>query len=317
MNDKRRTLVIGVDGGGTKTAARVAAIEADGTITVLGEGYGGSSNVRAVGAAHAKANLEVAIDAAHAAADTANAAIDYAILALAGSSLPDVQAIIHDWAERRRLANKIDIVHDAEPVLTLGQRNGCGVALIVGTGSVAMGKNTAGEEAVIGGWGHWFGDQGSGFDLGRRALAAVADAVDGVAAQTTLIKDLTERLQVDHPRKIARQLGLAVDVRQEIAALAPIVIGAAKNGDAVATAIVDSAAAATAALVMATVNRLQLPSDVPLAIAGGIALSGEFFQDKLLSQLQSLGLTPRAVTIVADPVAGSLIMARDRLALVS
>jgi len=121
------------------------------------------------------------------------------------------------------------------------------------------------------------------------------------------------RLQVDHPREIARKLSLAVDVRQEIAALAPFVINAARNGDDVAAGIVDAGAAAAAALVVAAVSRLQLGKDAPLALAGGIACSGEFFRDKLLGQLKALGIEPDPMSIVADPVEGSLIMARDRL----
>jgi N-acetylglucosamine kinase-like BadF-type ATPase len=312
MINKGQNLIIGVDGGGTKTAVQIATVAQDGSIEVLGEGYGGPSNVRAVGAEHAKTNLDVAIDAAQAAAGTATTA-DYAVLALAGSSLPDVQEVIAEWAERRRLAEHADIVQDAAAVLTVGIRHGRGVGLIIGTGSVAMGMNTAGEQAVIGGWGHWFGDQGSGFDLGRRALSAVADAADGIGAQTTLTNEITQRLQVEDPRKIARKLSLAIDIRQEIAALAPLVVNAARNGDEVAENIVDAGAAATAALVMATVSRLQLGNDAPLALAGGIACSGDFFRNRLLSQLATLGFIPNPLSVVSKPVEGSLMLARDRL----
>ena len=313
VNNKRQELIIGVDGGGTKTAVQIASVGPDGTIEILGEGYGGPSNVRAVGPEHAKTNLDVAIDAAHRAADTAAVTVDYAVLALAGSSLADVQEVIGEWAGQRGLAEHVDIVHDAEPVLTVCVRHGRGIGLIVGTGSVAMGMNSTGEQTVIGGWGHLFGDQGSGFDLGRRALAAVANAADGIGAQTMLSDEIMQRLQVDDPRKIARKLSLAVDVRQEIAALAPFVINSAINGDDVAAGIVDAGAAAAAALVAATASRLQLGNDVPLALAGGIACSGDFFRNKLLGQLQTLGIEPDPVSVVTKPVEGSLIMARDGL----
>ncbi|NIA26513.1 MAG: hypothetical protein GWP02_00530 [Desulfobulbaceae bacterium] len=313
MSNNNQKLIIGVDGGGTKTAVRIAAVSQDGSIETLGEGYGGPSNVRAVGAAHAKTNLDVAIDAALASAGTATAPVDYAVLALAGSSLPDVQEVIAEWASRCDLAEHVDIVHDAEAVLTVGVRQSGGIGLIVGTGSVAMGMSATGEQTVIGGWGHLFGDQGSGFDLGRRALAAVADAADGIGARTMLSNEITQRLQVDDPRKIARKLSLAVDVRQEIAALAPFVIDAARNGDDVADAIIDAGAAASAALVAATASRLQLGNHAPLALAGGIACSGEFFREKLLGQLKILGIEPDPVSVVTDPVEGSLVMARDRL----
>jgi N-acetylglucosamine kinase-like BadF-type ATPase len=313
MTGKPLSLIVGVDGGGTKTAARVAAVRPDGRIEVLGDGYGGPSNVRAVGSVHAKTNLDVAIDAAHEAAGTRDAVVEYAVLALAGSALADVQSDIHDWAGRRALAARVDIVHDAEPVLAIGAVHGAGVALIVGTGSVAIATDGDGGRAVIGGWGHWFGDQGSGFDIGRRALAAIAEAVDGIAAQTALVKDITERLQVDHPREIARRLSTSVDLRQEIAALASIVIEAAHDGDEIARRIVRDAAGATAALVRAAIGRLKLPDEAPLALAGGVVCSGEFFRAELLGRLESMGIRPQPVTIVTRPVEGSLTMARDRL----
>ena len=306
-------LIIGVDGGGTKTAARVASVRPDGGIVVLGEGHGGPSNVRAVGPVHAKTNLDVAIDAAHEAAGTRNVTVDYAVLALAGSALPDVQSDIHDWAGRRALAAQVDIVHDAEPVLSLSAGTGAGVALIVGTGSVAIATDGVGGRAVIGGWGHWFGDQGSGFDIGRRALAAIAEAVDGIAPQTALVKHISERLQVEHPREITRRLSRSVDLRQEIAALAPVVIHAAHDGDNIARRIVQEAAGATAALVRAAIANLELPNETPLALAGGVVCSGEFFRAELLGRLESLGISPHPVTVVTEPVEGSLILARDRL----
>ena len=313
MREPRGSLIIGVDGGGTKTAARIASVRPDGGIDVLGDGYGGPSNVRAVGSVHAKTNLDVAIDAAHEAAGTRNSTVEYAVLALAGSSLPDVHADLHAWAGGRNLASRVDIVHDAEPVLVLGAASGPGVALIVGTGSVAIAADGAGGRAVIGGWGHWFGDQGSGFDIGRRALAAVSEAVDGIAAQTVLVTDISNRLQVEHPREIARRLAQSVDLRQEIAALASTVTDAAGRGDQVARRILEEAAAATAALVRAAIARLALPQETPLALAGGVIRSSEIFLAELYRQLESLGIRPDPVTIVTEPVAGALVMARDRL----
>ena len=240
-----RLLILGVDGGGSKTAARIATVGAaqgrdtvraapGRDIIVLGEGFGGPSNVRAVGEAHAEINLDVAIDAAHREAGTTDTAIDYAVLGLAGSSLPDVQSFIRNWADRRGLAKQVDVVHDADPVLAVAAPEGRGIALIVGTGSVAIGADGSGERSVTGGWGHWFGDTGSGFDLGRRALAAVADAVDGVGPETCLVSEILRRLRTENPREILQKLGMAADVRREIASLAPTLLHAASDGDEVA-----------------------------------------------------------------------------------
>ena len=308
-----RQLILGVDGGGSKTAARIAAIDADGNIKELGRGFGGPSNVRAVGEAHAEINLDVAIDAALREAGTADTAIDYAVLGLAGSSLPDVQSFITNWAERRGLAKHVDVVHDADPVLAVAAPEGRGIALIVGTGSVAIGADGSGERSVTGGWGHWFGDTGSGFDLGRRALAAVADAVDGVGPETQLVSEILQRLRTENPREILQKLGMAADVRREIASLAPTLLQAASSGDEVALAIVQEAADATALLVHATAKKLDLDPDTPLAVAGGIVCSNDMYREALLDSIRKLGESPTSIVIVDHPVEGCLLMARDRL----
>ena len=308
-----RQLVLGVDGGGSKTAARIAEIGDGGDIIELGQGFGGPSNVRAVGEAHAEINLDVAIDAAHREAGTTDIAIDYAVLGLAGSSLPDVHSFIMHWAEQRKLANQVDVVHDADPVLAVAAPEGRGIALIVGTGSVAIGADGAGERSVTGGWGHWFGDTGSGFDLGRRALAAVADAVDGVGPATQLVSEITRRLRTENPREILQKLGMAADVRREIASLAPTLLQAASSGDEVALAIVQDAADATALLVHATARKLDLDPDTPLAVAGGIVCSNTLYREALLESIRKLGAAPTSVVIVNQPVEGCLLMARDRL----
>jgi len=317
----KRRLILGVDGGGSKTAARIATVGAvpapqghvDRDITTIGEGFGGPSNVRAVGEAHAQINLDVAIDAAHRDAGTTGATIDYAVLGLAGSSLPDVHSFIMHWAAQRGLAKHVDVVHDADPVLAVAAPDGRGIALIVGTGSVAIGADGAGERSITGGWGHWFGDTGSGFDLGRRALAAVADAVDGVGPETQLVSEILRRLRTENPREILQKLGMAADVRREIASLAPTLLQVASSGDAVALAIVQEAADATARLVHATAEKLGLDPDTPLAVAGGIVCSNALYREALLESIRKLGETPTSIVIVDQPVEGCLLMARDRL----
>lgn len=307
------TLILGIDGGGSKTAVRIAVVESKGELRVIGEGHGGPSNARAVGQAHAEINLNVAVDAAHHMAGTAESPVSYAVLGLAGSSLPDVKSFIENWAGRRKLAATVDIVHDADPVLAVGAPDGNGVALIVGTGSSVIGRASDGRRRVTGGWGHWFGDTGSGYDLGRRALAAVADAVDGVGPATLLVERILERLDTDNPREILLQLGRSTDISREIASMAPVLLAAAEEGDAVANAIMTTAATGATKLVLATIEKLGLARDVPLAIAGGIVCSNTKYRETLIAKLGEQGIHPVSVTVVREPVEGCLLMARNRL----
>jgi len=308
-------LILGVDGGGSKTVARLAAVNEDGKISNLGDGFSGPSNVRAVGLKTALENLDTAVNAALGAADADATTVGVAVLALAGSSLPDVQSQVAAWAATRNLARDVNVVHDAEPVLAAGVPGGVGIALIVGTGSVAIGINRQGERLVSGGWGHWFGDLGSGFDLGRLSLAAVANAVDGVGPQTALLGRILERLQIEDAREIVVTLQEATDIRREIATLAPILLACAEDGDNVAAQIVAQGAAATASLVRATAKKLELGQESPLALAGGIACSSQYYRDRLTQQLSLADFKPLPLTVVDEPVAGSLSLARDRLRL--
>ena len=61
-----------------------------------------------------------------------------------------------------------------------------GIILVVGTGSGAYGRDAKGHTARAGGRGPWFSDEGSGFDIGRRALAAVVRAEEKRGPQTAL-----------------------------------------------------------------------------------------------------------------------------------
>ena len=110
-----------------------------------------------------------------------------------------------------------------------------------------------------------------------------------------------------------QRLGQHQDIRREIAALAPVLLHAAEAGDDVAKSIVAEAAGSTAKLVMATAKKLGFSADIPLAIAGGIICSNAMYRELLLDKLQQLGTEPSTVSVIREPVAGSLMMARDRL----
>ena len=78
-----------------------------------------------------------------------------------------------------------------------------GVVLIAGTGSIAMGINEAGAVERSGGWGPTLGDEGSGYDIARQALKAVAASFDGRAPRTALTERLCRQPALRRPRPLA------------------------------------------------------------------------------------------------------------------
>ncbi len=308
-----RRLLLGVDGGGTKTAALVATLDSDDNVHVLGSGRGGPSNLRLAGRERSLASLDAAVDQAMSSAGCGGASVDCAVLALAGSSSRDIHTAVTRWAEERRLTTDLHIVHDADPLLAVGAPDGFGVAAIVGTGSVAVGLDSIGNSARKGGWGHWFSDKGSGFDIGRMALSAVAEASDGIGPQTMLLHTIQERLGCAEARQFLKKIIESGDVRREIAALAPLVLEAALEGDGVAVQIETTAAGEIARLVSAVADSLTFAEPYPLALGGGIVCGSHRFRERLIHQLEVMGAVPGTITCVNEPVEACLELARSKL----
>lgn len=306
-------LILGVDGGGSKTQALVAAVDAAGRMSILGRGMGGPSNLRLSGKEQSLNSLDQAIDEAMQKAAVSGRRFDCAVLALAGSTSPDVQKDVSQWAESRKLSAHLEIVHDALPVLAHGTEEGWGIALIVGTGSVAVGVDSGGQSVTRGGWGHWFGDKGSGFYLGYKALAAVAEASDDIGPETLLSDMVLAQLGTEDPRSILSQVSAGGDVRRAVAALSPLVMEAAARHDKVARRIVKGAVLEAVKLVAAVAKALAFERPYPLALAGGVICNSQIFRDELLVKLNDIKRPPAGVTLVFEPVLGCLKMARDKL----
>jgi N-acetylglucosamine kinase-like BadF-type ATPase len=313
-NATTERLALGVDGGGTKTEAWLAHLGATAEPIILGRGKAGSSNPRAVGMEPALANLGAAIDAAWADAKLAPTQVDCAVLAMSGAGHLAVQERIAEWANRRELAKQVWFKHDAEPVLAEGTPEGWGVALIVGTGSAAIGCGSDRQRRVVGGWGYHYGDEGSAYWIGRRALETVARAADGRGPVTQLTAAILDRLQVDEPRSALSALEKTGNVRGAIASLADLVEATARGGDASAAAIVDEAAEELATMIATLANQLSFDQEFPLALAGGVICGSELLRDRLEAALKQCSLNPNPIKLVPHPVAGCLRIARQLLA---
>ena len=161
-----RELLLGLDGGGSKTLALLADAEG----RVIGRGIAGASNYQNIGETAAWAALDTAIAAAFADAGLEPSAVAAVGLGLAGVDRPEDRALFEGWAARRFGGAPVVIANDAELVLAAGTPDGWGIALISGTGSIVFGRSPQGEMARAGGWGHIMGDEGSGYAIGVEAL---------------------------------------------------------------------------------------------------------------------------------------------------
>jgi N-acetylmuramic acid 6-phosphate etherase len=308
-------LVLGFDGGGTRTVALLAARRPNGGWTVLGRGEAGPSNRQAVGTPVALAALETAANGAFAAAGKSRRPVRAACLGLAGAGRPADQEVVREWAARIKLAGAVEVIEDAALLLAAGTPDGCGLAIVAGTGSMAFARAADGRTARAGGWGPLLGDEGSAYAIAVAGLRAAARAADGRAAATPLTSQLLAACGLSRPEELVRIVYCGGD-RATLAALAPTVLEAAETGDPAANEIISSGAAELASAAAAAAQSLGLAATVPVALAGGLLTSCHGYRSRFLNALKARGLTADPVTIVTEPAEGAirLALAMDRTA---
>lgn len=301
-------LVIGVDGGASKTVAWLAPLARD--AAPIGRGTAGPGNPRSVGSAEAEAHIDQAIDAAFADAGLPRRAVAVAGFSLAGVGRADEREGVAAWATRAAIAHQVVVTDDAESVLVAGAPEGWGIALICGTGTLAIGRNEAGDVERAGGWGYLLGDEGSAYAIALAGLRAALRAADGRGPVTSLMTAFLAHFDVAKPADLVGQIYRAEMTRDRLAALATVVFAEAPD-DWTAAGIVDAACADLVRLVTTIATRLALARETyPLALAGSVLSQQPLLQQLLVDNLRAGGLGPKVVRVVADPAAGAVAIAR-------
>lgn len=285
-------LFAAVDGGGTKTA--IVIVDAEGT--EVARGTSTTSNAAVVGHEEAAATLRELILSTAEAAD-ATLPLQALWLGLSGSDRPEDHRQLRPRLDD--LAADIRMTNDAE--LALGALPGeVGVAMVSGTGSVAFGRNVQGTKARAGGWGHIFGDQGSGYDMARQALLAFSAEIDGYGATTSLTSRLMAHWDLTDPFTIINRVYDPKTTKGDIAALSRIVAEEAAQGDAIAERIISTAAKDLARFGRAVARRLGLGPSLSLALVGGTLVHVEPFRTQVIDEFRDEWQLA-SVELVDDP----------------
>jgi N-acetylglucosamine kinase-like BadF-type ATPase len=202
----------------------------------------------------------------------------------------------------------VRVVHDAHIALAAGTEAREGIVLIAGTGSVAYGRDASGGEDRVGGWGYLLGDEGSGYEIGRRALTAVLRQFDGRGPQTALTELVLNAYRLPEPTALIPLVYGEQASREQVARAARLVFEAAAMGDAVAQSLLEHAAGELASHVVALLQKMNFTAQrVHVVLAGGL-----FFADSPLQGLLAARL-PEHVELRPGqpPVLGALRLARE------
>ena len=295
--------VLGIDAGGTKTVCLLA----DERGKILSEGRGPGANLLAAGELGVEKVLHEVMETAIGERAITPAAI---CLGIAGVDREDEARTVRAIMRRIGYKSRVLVVNDALIALVAGAQDAPGIVIIAGTGSIVYGRNAAGEAARAGGWGHMIGDEGSGYWIGREALAAVMRAADGRGPTTQLGSEILAHFGVDDESRLPRIVYDREQPRMSVAALGPIVERAAELGDAVATRILERAVDELVLAAGSVTSRLNMRGDLfTFFLAGGIFRVVPWLSRELPRRLEEVAPRGQVQLLDEEPAVGAVWLA--------
>ncbi len=307
-------VVLGIDGGGTRTRAVLVSEKGE----ILGAGQAGPGNPYAAGHEEACKSVNEAVTSAWKDAGQPQRPADAAFLGLAGVRSPEIAKIVQQWAADLNLAppEAMQVDSDLRIALAGGLGNAPGLVLAAGTGSACCGRSGDGRTWQAGGWGWKFDDPGSAYWLGVQAMAAAARANDGRGPTTTLEQIVTDAFQLKELRGLTEKIYEPEFPREKIASLAPLVIEAAASGDKVAHAIIQTGCDELTLMAAAVANKLGLENQaIDITTTGAALRPGEHYYNTLQKTLTKKLPHARLQTPRLPPVLGASLLALETLGL--
>ena len=291
--------IVGIDGGGTKTDG----VLCDETGRVLRRVRGGPGSPTSQPMTQAVQNINAVVRTLM----QGDAPIDALYAGLSGGSVGNNTEVMRRelkavFPQVKNLGNHTDAINALRSAIPSGDA----LVAICGTGSSVFAQ--VGEELhQVGGWGHLVGDEGSGFDLGRRALNAALRELDGRGPHTALTVACRQVLGQDVTMAIP---DLYVGGRALVASFGVVLLEQAEAGDAIAVREFQQALSGLAEQIVAA-GRF-LPS-----VRKPVALAGSVWQNDLYRNSMQRALGENYVFHTTDlpPVYGSFAQAMGQLGL--
>jgi N-acetylglucosamine kinase-like BadF-type ATPase len=278
-----QTLVVGVDGGGTKTRA----VLADDRGNHIAEASGSGSAVHPKDVERSAGVIAGVVRDVLEQAGRSGAVPRVLCVGVAGVGRePQRQALLEALTDHK-LADDVVVEPDFAVALDDAFGDGVGVLLISGTGSSAFGRGPTGASSRCGGWGPAIGDEGSGAWIGRRALSVVTAASDGREPETALTGAVLTALELDNVNDLVAWSASATPAA--LAALAPVVLQVADGGDQRANSIASMAVEELSLHIRAMARTLFMDerASVPVALMGGMLRPGSPLRKRLEHRLKS------------------------------
>lgn len=274
----RMRIGMGLDGGGTKTDC----VLMDDAGRILGRGRGSASNPSRIGTALAVRGVMEAATSALSGVGLRMDEVFGVCAGLAGVALAERAAAMNGHLRGLFGPAQFELCTDLDLALS-ATGAAPSIALVVGTGTAAIGRDGAGRVARSGGHGPKQSDEGSAFAIGKRAVFDSAKANHASAAE--LGRQILKHLGASSLESIAGLEGTEADAVYP--RIFPIVAAAADEGNELAKTILRESAQSLAGFVADVQRQLHpLASEFVLGKTGGMIGRSNFFDETLDAELR-------------------------------
>lgn len=273
--------VLGIDGGGTKTAVCVLPISGGNPYIFTQEGL----NTYSIPSQEIEATLTSILKEVKRYTNDLTRCRAVCIASAGSSNL--CGKVLLESVMRRELGHAVPIfvISDAEAAFSCSFEEPVGIVLIAGTGSCCYGKNYKGEVFQTGGDGHLLGDEGSGYSAGKYVLKAVLHQWNFQRETTILTPLLGTMMGLMDRQSVLKFVYDCSDSKAKIAKLAPLLDRACQMEDRVAIGIAKNLGRELVVLCRPVLDALR-PSDRRLALYGGFIRKCSAVRTSFLSSLQ-------------------------------
>src|SRR5271157_553682 len=273
-------LVMGIDGGGTRTRASIVAGE-----RVLAHAENASIKRLRVGAEAAEEHLRALLKDVYAQAGVTS--VRAASAGVASAAMPGtaewITAVFHDFGVERS-----EVVGDEVIALDAAFRGGPGILQIAGTGSNTIGRAPDGSRECAGGWSSRLGDEGSGYWIGVNSIRRALHAYD----REETCQVIPKVMEIWGTKDMDEFINLGDGTPgPDFAALAPAINELAEAGDPVAVSTLQQAAIDLAGFVLLVRSKLRrkhgIAGEIPVAWTGSVIAKMDLVQQQFFAGLQA------------------------------
>ncbi|WP_047980613.1 N-acetylglucosamine kinase [Ornithinibacillus contaminans] len=305
--------VVGIDGGGTKTDVVVADVKGN---VYMCTTYG-TTNPNTI----SKQELEETIASIFRDLRRKITVTEvHAVFAgISGAGSPETKQYLEGLLLKYvGDTTEVRVEIDALNALYSGTIGKPGIVQICGTGSITYGITSQGKQDRVGGWGYLVGDEGSGYDIGRRGISAALKRLDGRGKDTILVELLFDRFGVHNARSLIDKIYQANNPKVKIAPVSELVLRAFEKGDEVSSEIVRAVVSDVGDSIRVLYRKLFHDDEVapvPVVLCGGVFQAKRVIPVLLREELQDLGSSIAIMLPELPPVAGSVFAAYNMIGL--